>query len=357
MHQRMQSWLFVIILLLLTNGCTFAKREKIKSSYQQALESYYVAIEDSINPEASETALNQVNSILNENPSDLESRALRASIYLLQLRTSKRQDQETINKMVKDLQTLSEFIGATESPADWAQAHIYVAMGDYLLLTANHLIGMSNTGQDTRAGMLTPLTAKAYFEAARDQYAYAYGIAAITKENASLGLKREQSNALNGYVQAEQGVILSLDLFNPKGDLNMVREVRGRTLKTLQELYENGIVSTPGANVVSFDPSVHKSIRLVYGMLSDNLNQTIKEWCSDHRDLIYTQSLSDDEERLVKGVESLLEMRRQYLEFAASHAVIQKVLDPGAEKYDKEVQLVDKAYRVDLKSFCSQLAI
>jgi len=176
--------------------------------------------------------------------------------------------------------------------------------------------------------------------------------------NASVALKREAGNALSGYVQAQQGIIVCLDIINPQGNLETVRKTKIKTLKELLAFYEaNGFV-IPGANVVSFSPSAHNSIREVYKLMADELNQDIRKWCKEHKTLSDKpeQDLTDEEKKLIEEAEDLIEKRRLYLEYAATHAIVTKALNPEANDYDNEFQLLKNAYEMDLKSFCKALS-
>lgn len=346
--------IFIIFLLIMGNRCSITVKEsQIKSPYQQALESYYTALKNRNNLEALKIALGRVNSILVRYPYDLECRALRANIYLMEVRSKKSQDLDTVNKMIRDLQIISESVSSANSSSDWVQPRAYVTMGDYLLLEGNRVIHEASLKSKD---IYIPWEAKAYFEAARDYHAYAHRLA--DSGNASVALKREAGNALSGYVQAQQGIIVCLDIINPQGDLETVRKTKMKTLKELLAFYEaNGFV-TPGANVVSFSPSAHNSIREVYKLMADELNQDILKWCKEHKTLSDKpeQDLTDEEKKLIEEAEDLIEKRRLYLEYAATHATVEKTLNPEANAYDIEFQLLKNAYEMDLKSFCKALS-
>jgi hypothetical protein len=350
MRKNKYSCFYIIVLLIITSGCV--KQQYIKSPYQVALESYYTALKDSENPQALNDALTKVNLILTEHPADLESRVLRANIFLLQFRLKHPLGQEAVNKMMSDLQVISESLPSADSSADWVQSRVYVTMGDYLLLKANGLVKMAGENPTNK---FIPPEAKAYFEAAAEYYAFAHSISASKKENASLGLKHEITNALGGYVQATQGIVLSLDMLNPQGNLESVQDKKAQTLDLLKKLYESSTISSPGANMVSFNPSAHNNIRRVYGLLATQLNQALRDECVKNVTLLNKPSLNAEEQKIVKEMKELLDRRRLYVDYAAAHAALHKVLDPQTEGIEGEVQKVENAYAKDLKSFCENI--
>lgn len=342
----------VILLICCLTGCVTIRQERIKLPYQVALESYNAALSTGTEADLN-AALAKVDTVLLKQPSDLDARVLRANIYLRQIAMNTR-DQVTAKKMIRDLQVLSASLGAGGISSDWAQARCYVVFGDFILLQAREKL--KGSSQTNAANDLLPWQALIRFEAAKGIYAYAYGLA-TKKEDGTLGLKREASNAYGGYASATQGIIASLDRADPGKKYTSISQARKQALDTLQKLYAATSTVTPGVTQIGFDPSMHRDIGLTYTLLVGSAFNEIKDWCGSNREALNRQlpQMSDAEKKLIEDGVKLAENRRQFIELAAVHTVIQKALEkaPSTDtQEDLDARLVKQAYELDLKSYC-----
>jgi hypothetical protein len=312
---------FLLLSLCCMIGCAVSVTRDGKSTYQDALEAYYTVLfaEDVPSAAQMDSVLTGVDKILAKNPHDVDTRMLRAQIYLFLYRASP-DSAAVADQLVKELRRLSLAVASADRLAAWVEPRLYITMGDLLTLRGTALVGnvVDSRLGDGGADGSSLWEAWLHFGAAAQYYAYAQYIADRSDE--SQGAVRESGHALMGYIQAQRGIVESISLIDPESKND---GVYGRKLATLDELevvLQTNRVTAPAASQVSFDPMAHQDAGEVYELLASELLRTIKLVCED--------ATLTAEEKAWK-IEAPGDDRRVALEQAAMHGLLKTVLDPG----------------------------
>jgi tetratricopeptide (TPR) repeat protein len=253
-------FLAILLLAVLCAGC--GRRAIVKSPYQQSVEAYYRDLDAQGaggNFADTETALSAA---LAANPSDMESRALRANVYML--RWTVGNDASARLKLVNDLKTLHYGSQAANS-TDWVRPRVLVILGDLMLRSGNSLAADGQIHQ-----------AKGNYQEASRHYAAAFALASGAS-SPSPGALQEKANALSGYVQSQRGVIDSLT--RVRQETNLVEKLINRTLGSLNNTLTAGTVTGTPDTTLGLDIQQLTAAKRTFEDLANREQNAVLDWC------------------------------------------------------------------------------
>lgn len=306
---------FLLILLLLQ--CAGPRRAGFESSYQKALNAYYASLDD----RDFNKALQKIDQVLQANPGDLESRILRAQVYLSQYRFQ--QNANSRDRLLRDLQSLERGLRPGDATSDWVAPRLYTTTGDWLLLEGNYQLIRLDTAQvqlsaPRRSANVTGVYA--LYRAAHHYYAYADSLAHLEREEApSPGLLKERQHARDGLIHAHQGMLETLYRVDPNRRAPQTQARRQRLMDQFGRLLYGQSIQGPRmpSAALTFDPSVHRAAAIYYDSRNLQVAETLEERCAA--------------DAAPAVLDSLWHRRIRMAEEAAFHHLMEELLRPGGQ--------------------------
>lgn len=192
-------------------------RVRIKRSpYQVGLQAYYRSLTSGTSESALDEAINKLNKEIEKYPTDTGLLALRASGYreLLRLKVGEAGqsfDPKLAEQLIRDLRMLNNLAVQSENTPPWIRPHVYILVGDLLLLRAAAF--KPESGAEIEK--LRQIVLTALYRLAADFYIHAgqaSSVALQAGENdvkKKLGLQRELIAAREGYINSLDGMAQS----------------------------------------------------------------------------------------------------------------------------------------------------
>lgn len=307
---RYLPFLFTLILL----QCAGPRRAGFESPYQKALNAYYASLDQ----RDFTKALRKIDQVLQANPGDLESRTLRAQVYLSQYRF--RQDDRARDRLVRDLQSLERGLRPGRQTSDWVAPRLYTTTGDWLLLEGNRqLIRLDTSAARSAPRRKANVTgAYALYRAANHYYAFADSLARQTVgEDPSPGLLKERQNAHDGLIHAHQGMLETLYRLDPNRRAPQTQARRQELMDQFGRLLYGQTIQGPRmpSAALTFDPSVHRAAAIYYDSRNLQVAESLRAQC--------------EAEAGPAVRDSLWHRRIRMAEEAAFHHLMEELLSPN----------------------------